>query len=229
MDTFLDATSEDQMKNSELNRKKDEEFDAMSKLPERTKSSAISIKGSASVNSHISSLSSSPASLSRSLGCSPKYLNSKHLSLEELLSHSPPACRARLTSRLPSTIARDATQPISGCLSPHAGSSSENLNHKEENEEEEEDEGEERDSVATTLGPHRPRSRTCPESRAWKRRLRLRTERRPASPPPYDVEMSLLSHQLSVISLKQELHIPNRELPLLPENTTDKPETAENT
>lgn len=139
-------------------------------------------------------------------------------SVEELLlSSSPPAARRLL--RLRSSVARDPTQPASGTLSgtqspqnaTAAGSMEEGL------------EGEEgRD----TFSLPRPRSSTCPESRAWKRKLKVRAERRPASPPACGVEVSLLSHHLSAMLIKHELSIPHRHLPLLTE-TENKEEREE--
>ena len=157
---------------------------------------------SSSIFSHLSSPSGSPDS-TRSL-CSPKRLQKEQFSLEELLSSSSPTQKARVLRR-PYSIPRDSTQPIRGCFS-----NSESTEHVDD---------EEKDEFPKLYSP-RPRSSTCPESRAWKRRLKARTERRPASPPACGVEMSLLSQQLSSMAIKEELHIPHRDLPLLLE--TDK-------
>ena len=104
---------------------------------------------------------------------------------------------------MPSYLAHDVTQPMSGFLS-NTGSN-ENIDD------------EKRDEFPEVLYP-RPRSSTCPESRAWKRHLKLRAERRPASPPACGVEISLLSQQLSSMAIKEQLHIPQRDLPLLLES-----------
>ena len=130
----------------------------------------------------------------------------KHGSLEELLSSSPPAYKARLL-RLPSHVSRDATQPSRGDLS----ASSDQVDI----------EGSEDQFSEFPLSPlPRPHSSTCPESRAWKRRQEMKVRRRPASPPACPVEVTLLSQQLASMALKQHLHIPDRVLPELSE--TDK-------
>ena len=169
----------------------------------------------------LTQLSSSPAGISPDSllnnMCSPRSLRRKHCSLEELITTSPPAHKARLL-RMPSCVARDPTQPISGRLSQN--SSCECLDRggggEGGNEEisEEDEENEERDTFSSNafFTPPRQRSSTCPESRAFKRRLKVRAERRPASPPACDVEVSLLSQQLSSLVIKEELHIPARQL-----------------
>ena len=152
---------------------------------------------SSSVLSHISSPSGSPGS-THSL-CSPRSLRKKECSLEELLSSSPPAHKARIL-RMPSHLPRDSTQPMSGSLS-HSGST-ENIDDEERDE-------------FSAMYSQRPRSSTCPESRAWKRHLKVRAERQPASPPACGIEVCQLSQQLSCIAMKAQLHIPQRDLPLL--------------
>ena len=163
---------------------------------------------SCSVLGHLSSTTSSPSPETSAVSspfCMRRRRTQTHCSLDELLSTSPPAHQALLL-RQPSCVARDPIQPTSGTLN----SSTEQVNDDEE---------EERDNFCAVA---RQRSSTCPESRAWKRRLKVRAERRPASPPPCDVHVSLLSQQLSSISIKEQLSIPDRDLPNLNEETADR-------
>ena len=163
---------------------------------------------SCSVLGHLSSSTSPPSPETSAVSspfCMRRRRTQTHCSLDELLSTSPPAHQALLL-RQPSCVARDPIQPTSGTLN----SSTEQVNDDEE---------EERDNFCAVP---RQRSSTCPESRAWKRRLKVRAERRPASPPPCDVHVSLLSQQLSSISIKEQLSIPERNLPNLNEETADR-------
>ena len=67
-------------------------------------------------------------------------------------------------------IPRDPCQPSRGSIS--------DLSSGAEGREDEEDD-------TYSLGPlHRPRARTCPENRTWKRRARLKAQNRPPTPPP---------------------------------------------
>jgi hypothetical protein len=143
------------------------------------------------------------------------FLSRKHYdSLEALMSSSPPAHVSRIL-KLPGAghVPRDAIQPLSGSFS------------NSQNEKDEEAE-EEIDSFPGNFSP-RPRSRTCPESMVRRRRARMKVDRRPPSPPPCGVQVSLLSHQMSLMAVKEKLHIPDRDLPQLAETPPDDDDALE--
>ena len=112
------------------------------------------------VRSPMSSRSSSPALSNRSLSpVRPRRVRSNTICVG-------PQYLSPQGTHLP----RDPCQPSRGSIS--------DLSSGADGREDEEDD-------TYSLGPlHRPRARTCPENRAWRRRAKMKAQNRPPTPPP---------------------------------------------